>query len=465
MVERSTAKRSHARTTKTTFEEGDTQDLPRVQDEDPGSAQAPERAFAILVVDDDEINRQILCRFLASEGFEVRSAVDGPSALASLRAEVIDLVLLDILMPHITGVDVLRALREVAPPETLPVIMATSVDDSEEIVKAFGFGANDYITKPFDLPVVLARVRAQLRARQPRGTSVGADPVQASLPLPHGTVLAGRYRIEGEIGSGSIGIVYRATHLQLDLPVAVKVLRMGLGVEPETLSRFQAEGVSAGRLRHPNVVSVIDSGITAGGVAYLAMELLQGETLEALLDREQRLDLERCARILSPVCSALAEAHSLGMVHRDIKPGNLFLDRSRGVELVKVLDFGLAKLVGDAALTQKLTLAGSVLGTPAYMAPERFEGTDYDGRADVYSLGVLLFEMLTGDLPFFTSDGNPIRLAMMHLQHPAPAPSSRLPDLPPAVDDLVLAALAKRGEDRPSASEFGRRLASAVQGA
>src|SRR4029453_15509545 len=255
---------------------------------------------------------------------------------------------------------------------------------------------NDYVTKPIDFPVALARIQAQLRIRRPPADDEVLDP----RDLRPGLVLDGRYRLEGRVGAGNFGTVYRARHLELDHTVAVKVLQSSAITDPDAMARFRREGVSACRVRHPNAVGVLDFGITSRGVAYLVMELLAGYALEDEMKGGRVLPLARSLRIVAAVCEALAVAHRAGIVHRDIKPGNVFLHQAGGQEVPKVLDFGIAKIAGAAALQQRVTLEGWIVGTPVYMAPERFGPTEITGEADVYSAGIMLFQMLTGRLPF-----------------------------------------------------------------
>ena len=416
----------------------------------------------VLVVDDHQNNRDLIGRRLERAGYRVLLAENGPEALDTVADETVDLVILDIMMPGLSGIDVLQILRKQHSAAELPVIMATAKDQSEDKVEALSHGANDYVTKPLDFPVVLARVEAQLRTRAAmRGEQTARNVVLAAVGP--GTVLAGKYRLEEELGAGSFGAVYRATHLGFDQAVAVKVLQKPVDESSETLARFRQEGKSAFRLQHPNVVSVHDFNFTEGSFAFLVMELLEGHSLEQELRRRGRLSPERCGEILPPICDALAEAHTLGIIHRDIKPANIFLQQTRRGEVVKVLDFGIAKLVGDAAMEQHLTLDEGVLGTPSYMAPERLSGGKYDGRSDVYALGVVLYQLLTGQPPFVSDKNEAMAVAMMHLTHqPEPLRVLR-PDVSPALESVVMAALAKDPESRPTAEDLSRGLMEALR--
>jgi CheY-like chemotaxis protein len=425
----------------------------------------------LLIVDDEETNRDLLARRLLRKGFRVLEASDGRAALAMIAREKIDLVLLDITMPGLDGIEVLRILRRDHSAVSLPIIMVTARTESQDIVNALDAGANDYVTKPIDFAVTLARIEAQLRLRAAMGgtpvapaltavapvPAVFADPVLTPGRIGPGTVVAGKYQIESRIGSGSFGTVYRARHLGLDIGVAVKVLQKSTAATADARARLRREGISACRIQHPNAVSVMDFGVD-GIAVYLVMELLTGRSLEEELALCGRLSVSHAAAIVLPVLSVLAEAHDSGILHRDIKPANVFLHQTSRGEVVKVLDFGIAKIVDDPGLTT----VGVVLGTPAYMAPERFTGGLSDGRSDVYSLATMLYQMLAGRLPFVPTSANPIELAETKLRHDPLPLREALPEVSAEVDGLIMEALARDVAKRPTAAQLGQRLGALV---
>jgi CheY-like chemotaxis protein len=417
----------------------------------------------ILVVDDLPANRDLMARRLERSGFRVLSAASGPEALELVRRGSVDLVLLDIMMPGMTGFDVLRTLRATRSSAALPVLMVTAKTDSDDVVEALSLGANDYIFKPVDYPVALARIQKELRTTQAVRSEAATtvEPRSPAQAVP-GSVLGGRYRLDAAIGGGSFGTVFRARHLELNRDVAVKILATSAGTDPEALARFRREGDSACRVQHPNAVAVFDFAVNPGGVAYLVMELLEGHSLEKELEERGLLQPVRCAEIVVPVCAALAAAHAAGVVHRDIKPSNVFLHRTKQGELPKVLDFGIAKLAAESAIGQRLTIDGSLLGTPAYMAPERFRRGPYGSKSDVYSVGVMLYEMLAGRLPFIPSSADPLALVAMQAEEDPPPLRLRRPDVEPPLEGLVLSALSRDPELRPSADQLARRLARTV---
>ncbi len=411
----------------------------------------------ILVVDDHSDNRELLTRRLEREGFRVLEAESGRQALAHLKEGKVSLILLDVMMPEMSGIEVLQAVREAYSASELPVIMVTAKAQSDDMVEALGQGANDYVTKPIDFPVALARIQAQLRIRRPAADDEVSDP----RDLRPGLILDGRYRLEERVGAGNFGTVYRARHLELDHTVAVKVLQTSAVTDPDAVARFRREGVTACRVRHPNAVGVLDFGVTGHGVAYLVMELLAGYALEDEMKGGRVLPVTRALRIVVAVCEALAAAHRARIVHRDIKPGNVFLHQAGGQEVPKVLDFGIAKIAGAVALQQKVTLEGWIVGTPVYMAPERFGSEEVTGEADVYSVGIMLFQMLAGRLPF-DADSDPLAVAMKHKHDPPPSLRALRPDAPAAVEEAILSALRKHPQQRPTAAELGARLAAAL---
>ena len=417
--------------------------------------------FKLLVVDDNEMNRDMLSRRLARRGYQVRVAEDGEQALQIVDQEPIDLILLDIMMPGIDGVEVLKILRLKHSQLELPIIMATAKADSKDMVEALDHGANDYVVKPLDFRVVLARVQAQLRSKAAAPPPKSGEPTLGDLEP--GVTVAGKYLLEEHIGAGTFGAVYRGVHVDLDRPVAVKVLQPSVTANDESLRRFKQEGVAACRVNHPNAVAVSDFGVTETGVAFLVMELLKGSGLDDELRDRHKLSPQRCLEILEPVCSVLADAHDAGLVHRDIKPENIYLHQSPRGEVVKVLDFGIAKLVGEAVTKENLTAEGWVLGTPAYMAPERIASQDLTPRADIYSLGIMLCEMVTGSRPFTAVNRDPMSMIMMHVNTEAPTLRSIDSDVPEVLEDIVARTVRKKPEERPDARELAASLRRAVE--
>jgi tRNA A-37 threonylcarbamoyl transferase component Bud32 len=295
------------------------------------------------------------------------------------------------------------------------------------------------------------------------------DPPQRADPLPlPGRIIAGNFRVDGLIGSGAMGNVYKAEQLSLAKQVAIKVLHPHLMGDDKLVGRFKREAKSASLLNHQNSIQIIDSGQDRDGTLYIAMELLTGRDLAQVIRDDFPLPLPRVVRILSQVLSALEEAHAQGVIHRDLKPSNIMLVQRRDEkDFVKVCDFGIAKAtLGDADdRAAMLTIQGLVCGTPEYMAPEQARAEPLDGRADLYAAAVILYQMVTGDIPFRAD--SPLAIVSRHLVEAPMPPSKRRPDLrlPKIVDDVVLRGLEKEREMRyPTALAF-REVLEGVLGA
>jgi len=276
-----------------------------------------------------------------------------------------------------------------------------------------------------------------------------------AVPLAAGSTLAG-YRIEGTIGTGGMGVVYRATQLTLDRVVALKVIAPEIASEETFRHRFVRESQVAAALDHPNVVPIYEAGET-DGLLYLAMRYVEGEDLRSRVQRVGRLDPPTAVRIISQVAAALDQAHAHGMVHRDVKPGNVLLESDDRVYLT---DFGLVKPVGaqEGALTQ----TGVFVGTLDYVAPEQIQGSAVDARVDVYALGGLFYFALTGEEPF--PRDNAVAVLWAHVSDPPPA-ASALAAVPLALDAVIARAMAKEPAERyPSAGELARAAEAAVMG-
>ena len=269
----------------------------------------------------------------------------------------------------------------------------------------------------------------------------------------------GRYELLRVIGEGGMGKVYEARQKRVDRLVAVKVLHSHWAKDPKLVARFKREALTASQFRHPNTVMIYDYGETESGDLYIIMELLKGQSLLSLLDREGPLSIERAVKIVEQICGAVAEVHRCGVIHRDLKPENIQIDPRDGhPDFVKLLDFSIAKLMNDNILSstetnQNLTLQGAVFGTPQYMSPEQVRGRSLDHRTDLYAIGVIFYQMLTGFVPF--SESTPQGTMMAHLTEPVPLFEDRVPhlDIHPAAAQIVYDCLEKNPDDRITSSE------------
>lgn len=378
---------------------------------------------SVLVVDDQTITRQAVCSYLERHGFAVRGAEDGQQALGLLEAQPPDLVLLDLSLPDLHGLEILERIRQLHNPLELPVVILSASDGAPDIVVALERGANDYVVKPPDFPVLLARVKKELSMSQSQSRQEGDR--------------FGPYRLLNQLGEGNSGIVYEAVDTRFDRRVALKVLRHLAGPPEQVrrkLSRFWNEARSIGRLRHPNIVQIHTVGSRPR--CHIVMERVEGTSLKQLLLEEGPLPLDRAGRIAVQLLDALATVHRAGIVHRDLSPSNLLID---GQDRLCLLDFGLAKLRDSDGPT----FTGEVLGTPSYMAPEQIDPElgPADRPVDLYAAGAILFEMMTGRPPFVGETIPAVLYALLH--DPPPRLRELRPECPAGLERVLERALAK----------------------
>jgi serine/threonine-protein kinase len=275
-----------------------------------------------------------------------------------------------------------------------------------------------------------------------------------------------KYRIEERLGAGGMGAVYRAVNLRLEQPVAVKVMNPRLLENQEARARFLREAQAAGRVQHPNAVSVSDYGEMEDGLIYLVMEYLEGSSLRQIINAEAPLDPARAVSLMLQVAGAVGAAHEAGVIHRDLKPSNIFIQQRKDAPpSVRLLDFGVAKLLETSETDEEalhyITGGGTLVGTPRYMSPEQCDGEQPSPSSDVYSLGVILYEMLTGATPF---TGNTLTLIVKHSTEPPRPLREIVPAIPEALEKITLHALAKIPANRPQdATEFRAELLAVAE--
>ncbi|HEY0189570.1 MAG TPA: serine/threonine-protein kinase [Kofleriaceae bacterium] len=290
--------------------------------------------------------------------------------------------------------------------------------------------------------------RGRPRERKPRTTL-------ESLTLI-GRVVLDRYVIDSPLGAGATGTVFRGHHRQLGRPVAIKILHEDFADHPTMLARFRREAEAAGRLRHPNLTGVLDVGETADGRSLMIMELVEGPSLRQILDEDAPLPAPRIIALVRHILRGLDHAHAAGLIHRDLKPDNVLVERDAHGELPRIVDFGIAALRTDQAVSHgRLTESGILLGTPLYMSPEQARGDQVDPRTDLFALGVILFEMLSGTTPF---DGSALEVVVCNMNEDLPWIADRAPRAAPKrIEDLALEGFLRR----LAARDLAARLASA----
>lgn len=433
---------------------------------------------SVLLLSDDSLGRSLLRLVLEKAGCKLSSFGAAAALLARIAQQPPDVLLFDTLAPTDELFGLCEEIKRRTVSASFPIIFISGSQDAGAKVRCFDCGGDDYITKPFHPSELAARLEHHLRrsrrqqslerekAELVRRIDLHASDPAHQLPLEllgealEGQLLDDRYRLLKKLGSGGFGVVYEAEHLSLKSRVAVKVLRSLHPKKAQSqVERFQREGLSAALIKHPNAVAVLDAGVARSRFPYLVMELLVGHTLAEEQLRCPLPSVLRSLQIIEPVCDVLALAHATGIIHRDIKPENVFLHRTDGVERVKVLDFGIASLRGpEFEALPALTVPELMLGTPQYMAPERMLGKDYDGRADVYGVAVMHYQMLCNRLPFPTAEVNQITSILNQLSQPPTPPERYRPDIPGPVSALLLAGLEREPEQRPDAREYQRRI-------
>jgi serine/threonine protein kinase len=270
-----------------------------------------------------------------------------------------------------------------------------------------------------------------------------------------GTVV-GNYKITQKIGEGGMGAVFKGIDLMLERQVAIKMLRPELASQPDVVERFRSEAVTLAKLNHPNIATLY-SFLRQGNDFFMVMEYVEGATLDSLIRRNGAMPVERAVTLFCQALEGIGRAHKLGIIHRDIKPANMMLTTEDGS--IKVMDFGIARVLGTARMTRQ----GNIVGTIEYMSPEAIQGQDVDARTDIYSLGILLYELLTGRLPF-TSDTE-FGMMMAQIQQAPPPPTTIAPHVPIGIERAIMRALAKRPEARfQTAGEFREALQAGLHG-
>jgi CheY-like chemotaxis protein len=433
----------------------------------------------ILVIDDAIENLEAVAAML-SHDYEVQFATRAEQGLTLARTTPgPDLILCDVVMPGMDGFTACRLLKEDDRTRFIPVVIMTSLDAIDDRLKGIEAGADDFLTKPVDQRQLLARIRTALRAKHNLDERLRSHDLRlaATIASSRGSVRAcphcysvylndamqcaldganlarydsypligrrvDRYEVSGRLGEGAMGCVYLASHSTLKHQrYAIKVLYGQLAAQASFAARFRREAEACAALDHPNVVAVLDFGVTPQGLTYLVMEYVAGRPLSEVIEKGGPLGFERAAVIARQIAAGLGHVHGRGLVHRDVKPQNVLIAAGDDGEQVKLLDFGVAGWL-DPEEAVRLTEQGATVGTPLYMAPEQYRNAQVGPAADLYSLGVTLFEMLTGRAAF---GGGPGRVAASKLAGELPTMETRT-----GLESLVRALMSPAPAERPS---------------
>ncbi len=439
-----------------------------------------ETKHRVLIAEDHDIARLGLRLTLEkmSDVEVVGEAADGDSVLALTEQLQPSIILMDINLPGISGIQATKIIKNTHP--HIFIIMFTSDSSDETVFAALGAGADGYCLKNVSAeelrtaidsvsqgaawlnPGIGQRVlKTQVEARaklagveQPAlihqsTLQSGSTRTESPVVIKPGVVLAGRFKIEETIGAGGVSTVYRGKDLSIGRMVAIKMLHQQPLTDEKEVQRFLLEAKTASAISHPNVITIFDFGVTPQGQPYMVMDYIDGISLDELI-KTSELTLQRIIGIFIQVCDAMIAAHKKGIIHRDLKPSNIMLVKTDdGTDSVKLVDFGMAKFFIESE-DLKLSKTGDLFGTPLYMSPEHFQGLKLDTRSDIYSLGCVLYETLTGNPPF---NGTSLFEVMNYHLNEKP---SRLPflrpgkALPDKLDSLLFSMLAKTLDERPA---------------
>lgn len=410
----------------------------------------------VLLVEPDAGARNLLALRLRNEGYDVRAVGDGRAALDEVRREPPGLVLAEAVLPRLDGFALLDAI--VREGRSVPFVFLSARNDPMSVNKGLLLGAADYLAKTVSVEVLLTKVHRLLATVSEAGegsarfslsdfAAAGTDelPLVSYEQLAPGAAILGRFRLLKPLGEGGMGKVFRARDERLDEDVVVKVMKPQLSHDPAILERFKREIRLARRITHPRVVRIFDFW-EAGSLKFLTMEFLEGSNLRVELQRRGAFPLPVALRVAEELLEALAAAHAVGIVHRDVKPHNVLMLPSGHV---KVLDFGIAQAL-EAPERERGVAGGVVAGTFEYMSPEQVAGEPLDPRSDLYSAGLVLYELLAGEAAFRGQDR--LAVAQMRLTRD-PRPSSAVNSrVPPEVDGFVMRLLARDPAGRPASA-------------
>ncbi len=392
--------------------------------------------FKILIVDDNKLNLKMIEDFIFSLDHSPLLACNGAKAFEEVKKQQVDLILLDIEMPVMNGIELLRQLKRDKSYSQIPVIMLTALDDVKSAVESIKLGAEDYLTKPLNFTLLENRIKGVLEKRK---AIVKAQRL-------------GQYTIEGIIGEGGMSQVYKANHIMMCRPAAVKVLKPER-TDQNSFTLFEREVKITSLLSHPNTIVVYDYGSSSDGSFYYVMEYLPGVNLKELVETWGTLNEERVIHIITQACGSLGEAHQKGLLHRDVKPANIMLCERGGIyDFVKVLDFGIGVFRDEPEKNLSDKNRQYIIGTPGFLSPEAIQGSDrMDVSSDIYSLGAVAYYLLTGKRIF--EEKSLQKLLLCHIQENPPPLSSICHHLSPDLEIVIMSCLEKEKSKRPQSAE------------
>ncbi len=394
---------------------------------------------AVLVIDDDETTRQLVVAYLTRAGYHVIQSPGSLDALRVIGEAPPDLVIADIHMPGLDGFGLLSALRAQDQTARIPIILMTAHADHSVFRRAMKLGADDFLTKPLEREELVDAVAARFARFThlvPQAHTPAPAPTAQEAPDDSATMRITDYKLVRKIAEGGMSSIYLADQLSTGIRVVLKMIPLNRNADQEIINRFMQEHALLERLKHPHIVRIHAQGFNEDHL-YIAMEYFQQGSLADVLSSGAALTETQSFEYACQIAKGLEAAHRAGIVHRDLKPDNVMIRKDNTLALT---DFGIAK---DLNQSSSMTMHGDVFGTPSYVAPEQALGEKVGPAADVYSLGVILFQMLTGRKPYVAND--PQNVIFQHINSPTP----KLPDDLARWQDLIDFMMAKSPQLRP----------------
>lgn len=420
----------------------------------------------ILIADDDFLTLKILKKALQDLDCEIITAQDGQEALSLCVEKSPSLIISDWHMPVLDGIGLFLQIKNSPHTNHIPFIFLTTSDDEEVKIALLETGVEDYWNKPFNVREIairtkklLSRLGSPQQARQPNSINISEEPSQ-TVKTPR--ILNNKYKLLEPLGQGGMGVVYLAYDETRGKNVALKILRHEYVSNIIEVRRFAREAAAAMRIKHPHVIETYEYGIVPSGQAYIVMEVLSGCSLMSYLMKNIFVSVTWAVKVMSQVCLGISAAHQQGVIHRDLKPNNIFLLNNLGDSkenpYVKVLDFGIAFLQSatdgtepDSSESERLTDPNIIVGTPEYMSPEQIRKREVNKETDIYSLGIIFYEIICGQVPFVGSD---VDVLIAHINAQPTPISQKVRGLDPTLANLIMKMLSKEPEARPSLEEI-----------